>query len=384
MPRLKVLFVASECVPFAKTGGLADVAGRAPRSRSPQRGHDVRVVLPALPRHEEAPGRAPPRAARRARRARRGVVRRLRGALRASSDARRLPPRARRALRPRRHLRRRARRLRRQPRALRPALARRAPRSASYLGFTPDVVHVHDWQTRARPRLPATRSRRRAPVGAGRDACSPSTTWATRAGSPKAELYQTGLGWDEFLARGLEAFDRVNLLKGGIYHATLVTTVSPRYAREIQTPEGGEGLDGVLRDRGGDVIGVLNGIDDEVWNPESDPLHRRALRRRRPRRARPRARPRSSARWACPSEPDVPLVGLVSRFAHQKGIDVFAGGARRHPLARRAGRRARLRRGAGPRRSSPRLSALAPALPRVHRDERGRSPTGSRPARTSS
>src|SRR5206468_481817 len=76
--------------------------------------------------------------------------------------------------------------------------------------------------------------------------------------------------WEAFHARGLEVYDRMNLLKGGIYHATLVTTVSPRYAREIQSPDGGEGLDGALRDRGGAVLGILNGIDEAIWNPETD------------------------------------------------------------------------------------------------------------------
>jgi starch synthase len=140
----------------------------------------------------------------------------------------------------------------------------------------------------------------------------------------KLDYWQTGLGWDQFNSRSVEAFDRVNLLKGGLYHATIVSTVSPRYAREIQTPEGGEKLDGVLRDRGGDVLGVLNGIDESVWNPETDRLI-----------AEPYSAADLSGKAACkaalqqkmglPVEARAPLVGLVSRFAHQKGIDVFAG-----------------------------------------------------------
>src|SRR6185312_17565492 len=141
---------------------------------------------------------------------------------------------------------------------------------------------------------------------------------------PKGELYQTQLPWSEFHSKSLESHDTLNLLKGGIYSATLVTTVSPRYAREIQTSEGGEGLDGVLRDRGSDVIGILNGIDDDIWNPTkdrhlaapftADDLDGKAL-----------CKAALQAEMGLPVEPDAPIVAIVSRFAHQKGIDVFAG-----------------------------------------------------------
>ncbi|HVY48001.1 MAG TPA: glycosyltransferase, partial [Minicystis sp.] len=112
-------------------------------------------------------------------------------------------------------------------------------------------------------------------------------------------------------------------LKGGIYAATLLTTVSPRYAREIQTPEGGEGLDGALRDRGADLIGVLNGIDEAVWDPEHDRYTAAAF-----------SAHDLTGKHACKAalqremglaeRPDLPLVGLVSRFAVQKGIDLVA------------------------------------------------------------
>src|SRR5262249_33118060 len=115
-----------------------------------------------------------------------------------------------------------------------------------------------------------------------------------------------------------------NLLKGGIYHSTLVTTVSPRYAREIQTHEGGEGLDGVLRDRGNDLIGILNGIDDDVWNPERDALIA-AKYSAEDLEGKAACKAALQKEMGLPEDPDVPLLGLVSRFAGQKGIDVFAG-----------------------------------------------------------
>ena len=81
---------------------------------------------------------------------------------------------------------------------------------------------------------------------------------------------RTGLPWDSGALPSLEMHGQLNLLKAGIVHSTMVSTVSPRYASEIQSAEGGEGLDGLLRSRGNDVVGVLNGIDERTWNPEID------------------------------------------------------------------------------------------------------------------
>ncbi|HEY8089726.1 MAG TPA: glycosyltransferase, partial [Polyangiaceae bacterium] len=120
----------------------------------------------------------------------------------------------------------------------------------------------------------------------------------------------------------LEDFGAVNPLKGGVYHATKLTTVSPRYADEIRTPEGGAGLDAVMRFRGADLVGILNGIDEEVWNPATDPAIaapfdvedlsgkatcKRALQRE----------------MGLAERSDVPLLGIVSRLSEQKGTDVI-------------------------------------------------------------
>ncbi|MBV9947374.1 MAG: glycosyltransferase, partial [Myxococcales bacterium] len=113
-----------------------------------------------------------------------------------------------------------------------------------------------------------------------------------------------------------------NPLKGGLYHATKLTTVSPRYAEEIRTREGGAGLDSVIRFRGADLVGILNGIDEESWDPRTDPalparfgvddlagkaVCKRALQRE----------------LGLADEPDVPLIGIVSRLSEQKGTDVI-------------------------------------------------------------
>jgi starch synthase len=345
MPRLNVLFVASEVVPFAKTGGLADVAGALPLALA-SRGHDVRVVLPlyrAAMRYVVgavgAPGKSPTIPPARRHPAPLGVplgdgVRwasvwetRLDPLGLASSPAG--PPHP-------------------LPRAyllehnalfdrggiygdssgdfgdnlLRFAfLSRGALRLCAALEFWPDVIHMHDWQTALVPIYLNTLER-----GTPLERAASVLTihnLGYQGWFGKEQLPLTGLGWDQFHRGNLEAFDRVNLLKGGIYNATLISTVSPRYAQEIQTRDGGEGLDGVLRDRGGDVIGILNGIDDAVWNPEADRYIAASY-----------SADDLSGKRACKAalqremglaeDPGVPLIGVVSRLAGQKGIDVIA------------------------------------------------------------
>lgn len=319
MPRLKVLFVVSECVPFAKTGGLADVGGALPMALA-ARGHDVRVVLPRYRvTKKHAADRLP---APLAVPVGRGEAWCSVWETRFSKSDARVYLLEHDALYDRDgiygdksgdfgdNL------------ARYTLLARGAFSLCRYLDFTPDVVHAHDWQTALAPVYLNT-------LEAGSPLARAASIFTIhnmgyQGWFPKEQLWQTQLGWDVFHSRGLEAHDSINLLKGGIYHATLVTTVSPRYAREIQTPEGGEGLDGVLRDRGGDVIGILNGIDDELWSPEKD-KYIAAHFTAEDIEGKGICKAALQAEMGLAQEPDVPLIGLVSRLAHQKGIDVFAG-----------------------------------------------------------
>jgi starch synthase len=147
---------------------------------------------------------------------------------------------------------------------------------------------------------------------------------AHQAKFPGSQLAATRIPRGEFRPDSLEDFGGVNVLKGGLYHATKLTTVSPRYAEEIQTPPGGAGLDSVLRFRSGDLVGILNGIDERVWNPRTDP----AL-------AAPFGPDDLTGKAECKlalqremglaERPDVPLLGIVSRLSEQKGIDVVLG-----------------------------------------------------------
>jgi starch synthase len=318
MPRLKVLFVVSECVPFAKTGGLADVAGSLPIALA-ECGHDVRVVLPRyrvtarypavkLPAALAVPvGRGEAWAAVWESRLGRSTARAYllehdamfdRDGIYGDKNGDYQDNLARVTF-----------------------LSRGALRLADYLEFEPDIVHVHDWPTALVPIYMNTLE-----VGGFRRAASVLTihNLGYQGWFDKAEFYQTQLGSDVFHARGLEAYDKINLLKGGIYHATMVSTVSPRYSYEIQTEDGGEGLDGVLRDRGGDVVGILNGIDDSVWDPETD-RHIAARFSVNDLTGKAACKAALQAEFGLPQRPEVPLIGLVSRFVSQKGIDIVAG-----------------------------------------------------------
>jgi len=339
MPRLKILFVVSECVPFAKTGGLGDVAGALPLALA-SRGHDVRIVLPryrSAMKHLVDPSGAPLPGVRRLA-APLGVPVGGHELWSAVWEAR-LDPRVEGGGRstgplPRMYL------LEHDTffdrggiygdahgefgdnLARYTFLCRGALQLCRAVSFFPDVVHVHDWQSSLLPVYLNTLER---DTPLGRAASVLTIHNLGYQGWFDGNLLPlTGLGWDVFHSRSLESFNRLNLLKGGIYHSTLISTVSPRYAQEIQTREGGEGLDGALRDRGGDVIGILNGIDDQVWNPQNDPYI-----------AAPFSVDDLSGKATCkaalqrelglPERPDVPLLGLVSRLASQKGLDILAG-----------------------------------------------------------
>jgi starch synthase len=314
---LRVLHIASECAPFAKTGGLGDVVGALPIAQRAQ-GIDARVVLPlyrgidwnAL---EQRPytltvpmgGGAEFGAVRRGVLPdsevpiyflehlqyfdRAGIYGDTKGDF--GDSVRRFA-----------------------------YLCRGAFAACRAEGFSPDIVHAHDWQAALAPVYVDT------------------TEWGTELHGAATVLtihnlgYQgmftaddlpaTGLGWEHYNGEELEHFGALNLLKGGLTHADRITTVSPTYAREIQRPEHGNGLDGVIRSRAGRLHGILNGIDTRVWNPEID--------------QRIAARYSASELWGkarckealqreagLPVRPDVPLFTVVTRLTGQKGMDIL-------------------------------------------------------------
>ncbi len=184
-------------------------------------------------------------------------------------------------------------------------------------GWIPDVVHVHDWPTAVLPALMDAWRKAGAPLG---HAASVLTihNQSYQGHAHASAMGYLGLGPEYFTADALESWGKINLLKGGIVFADAVTTVSPTYAKEILGEPGGNGLSGYLRRRGADFEGILNGADYEVWNPETD--------RRIPANYRAESligkglcKPELQSQMGLAEDAGVPLFGMVTRLASQKG-----------------------------------------------------------------
>jgi starch synthase len=183
-------------------------------------------------------------------------------------------------------------------------------------GLAFDILHAHDWQAamavvylhfHAGPR-PAT--------------VLTVHNLAFQGRYPASLFPRLGLPPSAFSLNGLEYYGDVNFLKGGLSYADRITTVSPTYASEITGVENGMGLDGLLRYRSDVLSGILNGIDDAVWNPETDPMipagySRDALQRRA------RNKTALQQRMGLDESADAPLVGVISRLTSQKGLDML-------------------------------------------------------------
>ncbi|HVE13258.1 MAG TPA: glycogen synthase, partial [Elusimicrobiota bacterium] len=312
---MRIAFVASEAVPFAKTGGLADVVG-ALAAQMAARGHEVRLYVPAYPcalraagETEPGPELAVPIGASPARgrflRSRVGGV-----------EARLLECPA---------------------YFGRPGLYQEAgrdyPDNAERFAFfcravledcrapgaAPDVFHCHDWQTGLVPAL----------LAAGRDGALAGSSsvftihnLAYQGNFPAAAFAVTGLPAAAFSPAGLEYHGNVGYLKAGLVYADGLSTVSPEYAREIQTEELGMGMDGVLRGRAGSLRGILNGLDVDAWDPARDAA---LLRRYGPRDWEEGKKAcKRELQGECALEQNVGelLIGAVARLDPQKGLDL--------------------------------------------------------------
>ncbi len=309
--KLKILFLSAEVAPFAKTGGLGDVGGSLPRALH-SLGHDVRVVMPAYrqieagypgvtlrPGHLELPTGA--------------------GLLTAAVFAGALPGSdvpiyfiAEQNMFNRDNI------YGYGDDVYRFAFfSRAALELTAALHWKPDIIHAHDWHS------------------------APALTWLATAGQGQEHFqgiatvftihnlaHQGRTNWQIFDYLGIqthslteEGYDEVNFMARGIYHATMVNTVSPTYAREIMTPAGGMGLDGLLRHRQYDVHGILNGLDYEDWNPASDgrlanPFDADHI------EARIHNRRALQAHANLPQIDNIPLVAMISRLDGQKGLDI--------------------------------------------------------------
>lgn len=201
-------------------------------------------------------------------------------------------------------------------------LCRAAFQLCRKLGWTPDVMHVHDWPAALVPVFLDTWERHGV---FGKTASMLTIHNLGHQGIySKHEIVHTQLAWEQLHSSGLEHFDSINLLKAGLEKADVLTTVSPTYSEEIQTPELGCGLDGLLRHRAGDLFGVLNGIDYDVWNPEIDAaLPARYSVSDLSGKAVCKAALQNEMGLAETAE--VPLIGMVGRLAEQKGMGALIG-----------------------------------------------------------
>jgi starch synthase len=195
--------------------------------------------------------------------------------------------------------------------------------SAVALDLRPDIIHCHDWQASLTAPLLA---------GPYRQARSLTKTRCVftihnigyQGIFPPETLPLTGLSKEtHFHVEGLEYWGGINLMKGGIVYADAVTTVSPSYATEIQTPEFGMGLEGVLRKRSGSLKGILNGVDYRVWDPAVDPLIP-ANYSEADTGGKIECKRSLIASSGLESSLHRPVIGIVSRLDRQKGLDLVA------------------------------------------------------------
>lgn len=188
--------------------------------------------------------------------------------------------------------------------------------------FKPDVIHCNDWQTALIPVYLKT-IYKDDPFYGGIKTIFTIHNMAYQGTFPKEEYPKLGLGWEYFHIECLEFYGMVNLMKGGLVFSDFITTVSPSYSREIQTPEFGCKLEGVLSKKAAFLSGILNGIDYDEWNPKTD---KDLFRRYSPALAADKVYNKVGLQRQCglPVKPDVPLVGVVGRLAHQKGFDILA------------------------------------------------------------
>jgi len=191
------------------------------------------------------------------------------------------------------------------------------------IDFKPDIVHVHDWHTALAAAYLKIWHWDDALLGSAASVLTIHNI-GYQGKYPRTAYAYAGLQPWNFTPDKFEDYGGMNFLKGGIQYTDYVTTVSPKYADETRTPDGGQGMALYLNDKGGRYEGILNGVDYTAWNPAVDSL---IPARYSPADMRGKATCKAAiqARMHLIQNPDIPLIGLVSRFADQKGLDLLAG-----------------------------------------------------------
>jgi starch synthase len=315
---MHIAFVASEGVPFSKTGGLADVVGALPKALA-ELGHQVSVYLPLYKQTKLTNPQVVARSITVPFDDRYRFCSVVSGGELAGvkfyfveyppyfdrdalygTPAGDYPDNAERF-----------------------ALFSRAVLEASKILGVPDVFHCHDWQSALVPVMLRTLY---AEDPAFKDVACTFTihNMGYQGLFPSEILPLLMLPWDLFTISKMEFFGQVNFLKGALVFSDFITTVSRKYSQEIQTAEYGFGLEGVLRARAGTVSGILNGVDYDEWSPEKDKF---IVTRYLPQDLSGKAKCKSdllAAFGVTGANPKLPIIGIVSRFAAQKGFDLIS------------------------------------------------------------
>lgn len=331
---LNIVYLTTEAVPFAKTGGLADVCGTLP-SRVAQSGNRAAVIMPAFRSIREA------------------------GIPIESTDISFAIPMSRQKLVGCRLLK------GYLPDGDAPVwfidqpqyfdreslygtpygdypdnderfafFCRAAMVAMSRIGWKIDIVHCNDWQTGLVPALMKASSN---PSLALQNAASVLTihNLAYQGQFGRGSFAWTGLDWSHFNPEAFEFYDHLNFLKTGIITADMITTVSPRYSQEIRTAKHGCGLDGVLEAVADRVVGLTNGIDREVWNPATDTKLFRTYDVTHWKTGKLANKRGLQHAFGLEASDELPMIGLVGRLASQKGWDSILPVIRDHLSQRR-------------------------------------------------
>ena len=328
--RLRIVMVASEAVPFSKTGGLADVSGSLSRALD-RAGHDVVLILPDYPALRQGRSEA-------------AIVNGtglqfsldMNGrAVTAGLNWASLPDSQVRVL------------LVSQPEYFDRShlygdtsgsyfdncerfcfFSRLIPEICRKLVLQPDILHCNDWHTGLIPALLNT-------VYAGTRGLEQTASVMTIHNLAYQGQFQdyefplTGMPRRYYNMYQMEAWGHLNLLKTGLSFADQLTTVSPSYADEICLPENGCGLDGVLRHRQSDLVGILNGIDEQIWDPAADPMISANYTLSSRASGKATCKQKLQEVFGLEQDPTTPLLGMVTRLADQKGLDLIAAGIER-------------------------------------------------------
>jgi len=322
MDKLNILIAASEVVPFAKSGGLADVAGALPKALR-ELGHDVRVVMPRYYIVDKEKYNLKPLDGSL------GVPMGSMGEAWAGVFEGVLPGSdvpvyfiehegffGRKGLydedgdgygdNDNRFI----------------FFSKAVMQLAKKLRFHPDVIHANDWHTASIPILLNTT------YAQDPDFEHTGTLLSIHNLQHQGKFYKgtmdvLGVGWEHYNANELEEYQGVNLLKGGIVHADAINAVSKKYAQEIRTPEFGWGLDGLINEKAYKLYGILNGVDYDEWSPavdtlipatfDTDDLSGKAV-----------CKAALQKEFKLPQRSDIPVIGLVGRLAEQKGIELLS------------------------------------------------------------